>query len=305
MFGGGGLDTTIVADIATIEGVNTVTGIAATSVLIDGDQARATATDLAALVSEGVVVVESGDVVADAVAIDETTAERRSLALGSEIAIGFVDGATEPLKVGAIVEDHPVLSGTILPLTVWNAHQPQPAFDTAFLTVDDRADVVQVRRDLEPVARRFSGTVQDRTEFAVARSAGLDMLLTVVYAMLALSIVISLFGIANTLTLAVHERRREIGLLRSVGQTRRQVRQSLRSEAVIIAMFGTVLGAVVGTVGGAVVHRVGFDGDSTTIPVTTLLAIAVLGSVAGWLAARRPSRRAARLPILDALGDAT
>ena len=114
--------------------------------------------------------------------------------------------------------------------------------------------------------------------------------------MLALAIVIALLGIANTLSLAVYERRTELGLLRAVGETRRQVRSMLRLESVILATFGTALGLVLGGVLGCVLFTTVSDGGAFTVPPVPIVVIAVLGSAAGVLAALRPARRAAKPP---------
>jgi putative ABC transport system permease protein len=121
--------------------------------------------------------------------------------------------------------------------------------------------------------------------------------------MLALAIFIALLGIANTLSLAVYERRRELGLLRAVGQTRRQTRSMLRWESAILSTFGTLVGLVVGTfLGWAVLASVAGEGGVTfVLPVSRMVVVAVLGALAGMAAAFRPARRAARLPVLDAI----
>jgi putative ABC transport system permease protein len=119
---------------------------------------------------------------------------------------------------------------------------------------------------------------------------------------LLLAIVIALFGIANTLSLAVYERRREIGLLRAVGQTRRQVRSVLRLESVIVATFGTLLGLVLGSfLGWSVFAALAERNATADLPVTQLAVILVVGALAGVLAGWRPARRAARVPVLDAI----
>ncbi len=104
----------------------------------------------------------------------------------------------------------------------------------------------EARRAIDPIAKRFGGDVQNQAEYADAAAGGLDFLLGLVYVLLLLAIVIALLGIANTLSLAVYERRREIGLLRAVGETRRQVRSMLRLESVIVSSFGTLVGVVAG-----------------------------------------------------------
>ena len=119
--------------------------------------------------------------------------------------------------------------------------------------------------------------------------------------LLALAILIALLGIANTLSLAVNERRREIGLLRAIGETRRQVRSTLRLESVILAGFGTTMGLVLGGFLGWMLFGVASDDGHFSLPVGELLVIAVVGCLAGALAAWRPARRASRVPILDAI----
>jgi putative ABC transport system permease protein len=118
--------------------------------------------------------------------------------------------------------------------------------------------------------------------------------------LLALSVIVSVFGIVNTLVLTVFERTREIGMLRAIGMTRRQVRRMIRHESVITALIGGVLGIVLGIVlGGLLVARVDFIQFS--LPLVSLIIFAVLTIVVGILAAIFPARRAARLNVLEAL----
>jgi putative ABC transport system permease protein len=126
-----------------------------------------------------------------------------------------------------------------------------------------------------------------------------------VYALLALAIVIALMGIANTLALAIHERTRELGLLRAVGQTRGQLRSMVRWESAIIALFGTVGGLGTGLfLGWAVVQAASQEDIATfTIPAGRLIVVLAVGAIAGVLAGIRPARRAARLRLLTAIAN--
>lgn len=131
----------------------------------------------------------------------------------------------------------------------------------------------------------------------------INQLLTIIDALLALAIIIAVIGIINTLVLSVLERTRELGLLRAVGMTRRQVRRMVRGESVIIALFGAVLGMVVGVGFGAALSRAVLKGSSgvISVPVSTLIVFLVLATIFGVAAAIWPARRAARTNLLSAL----
>jgi putative ABC transport system permease protein len=162
------------------------------------------------------------------------------------------------------------------------------------------SDVSAVERVADSYA---TAKVLDKDGFIAEQNADIDMMLKLIYAMLGLAVVIALLGIANTLALSIHERRREIGLLRAVGMTRAQVRSAVRYESVIIALFGTALGLGIGVFfGWAMVGALADQGvDTLSIPTGALIAITIGGAVAGGLAAVSPSRRAASVDILKAV----
>jgi putative ABC transport system permease protein len=149
--------------------------------------------------------------------------------------------------------------------------------------------------------------VEDRDQYAASLGQFVDMMLGIVYVLLALAIVIALMGIANTLSLSVYERIRELGLLRAVGETRRQLRSMIRWESVIVAVFGTVGGLGVGVFLGWALVKAASEGTGDMIapsfsaPVGQLVVVLVVGAIAGVLAGIRPARRAAKLPVLHAI----
>jgi len=155
---------------------------------------------------------------------------------------------------------------------------------------------------VQRVAGRYGGPpVQDREEYVEAATEGLDQLLGLVYVMLALAILIAVAGIANTLSLSVHERARELGLLRAVGQTRGQLRAMVRWESVIVAVFGTVGGLGLGVLFGWALVRTASQVGTFSVPLGQLAVVPVAGAVVGVLAGLRPARRAARIGVLEAI----
>jgi putative ABC transport system permease protein len=145
--------------------------------------------------------------------------------------------------------------------------------------------------------------VQTRAQFEQSQTASVNKLLGLVYALLALAVIIALIGIVNTLMLSVLERTREIGLLRAVGMSRRQVRVMIRSEAVILAIFGAIIGIIIGTgMGIALVSSLRQQGiTDTVVPASSLLIFLLLSALLGLVAASWPARRAAKLDVLAAI----
>jgi putative ABC transport system permease protein len=131
----------------------------------------------------------------------------------------------------------------------------------------------------------------------------MDDLLSLLYVLLALSVVVSLFGMVNTVALSVFERTRELGMLRAIGMTRRQVRRMVRQESVITGLIGAALGMPLGIFLAALVTTALADeGVSFSLPVTTLVVFALAAATAGIVAAALPARHASSLDVVDALG---
>ena len=139
-------------------------------------------------------------------------------------------------------------------------------------------------------------------DFKKEQNKQVGSLVGLVYALLSLSVIVALLGIVNTLALSVHERTRELGLLRAVGMSRRQVRRMVRAESVITAAIGALLGIVLGIAFAAIVSRpLAADGFVFELPVATLIVVVILASLAGVLAAIQPARRAAKVDVLRAV----
>jgi len=153
------------------------------------------------------------------------------------------------------------------------------------------------------IDQRYPTTeVLNQRELKDKQGQQVNQLLGLIYALLSLAVIVSLFGIVNTLALSIHERTRELGLLRAVGMSRSQVRRMIRYEAVITALIGAILGMVLGVVFAALVSRPLADqGFTLSYPVPSLVLLLILAGMAGVVAAIGPARRASRIDVLEAL----
>jgi putative ABC transport system permease protein len=274
-----------------------------------GDQFFATAVnpDLSPMLNMTWKEEGSADVIAglgdDGAFVDDGYAEDHDLALGSPIELTFANGDRETFRVEGIF-DPPTGGSPFGPVTIsteaWDSHTENPRNLFSFVRMEGGQTAENESR-LDAALRDFpNAKAATRTEFIDNQIAGLSAVLNILYVLLALSVVVSLFGIINTLVLTVFERTREIGMLRAIGMTRRQVRRMIRHESVITALIGGALGIVLGVVlGGLLVARIDFI--DFTLPVGSLIVFTIATVVVGIIAAVFPARRAARLNVLEAL----
>jgi putative ABC transport system permease protein len=187
----------------------------------------------------------------------------------------------------------------------------QRAFDSAFERPRNAYTFLNVRDGASPettealeraLAAYPDAKVATNADWVDERAGGIDQLLNLLYVLLALSVVVSLFGMVNTMVLSVFERTREIGMLRAVGMTRRQVRRMIRQESIVTALIGAALGLPLGVLlAWLVTKALSNQGVSFAIPGTLLVAFVVVAFTAGVLAAIAPARRASRLKVLESL----
>jgi putative ABC transport system permease protein len=231
--------------------------------------------------------------------VSDGFAEAHNLKVGSTFTVQSSSGQTlKPRVVG--IHEPPAMDSLLGDVSV-----SQKAFDGAFarpqnlFTFVDGSSKASLTR---ATAGYPDSKVTTSAEFAKSRADGLKVILKMLYVLLGFSVVVSLFGMVNTLVLAVYERTREIGMLRAVGMTRRQARRMIRHESIITALIGAAMGIPLGIFLSALVTQaLSKYGIGLSIPVTELVAFTTVAIVAGVLAAIIPARRASRIDVLAAL----
>jgi putative ABC transport system permease protein len=234
---------------------------------------------------------------ADGAIVDEGWASEHGLAVGDRFSLTSAGGTELGLTVRGI-EGSPLIDATALgPITIGAA-----AYDKAFEN-DQNVLLLADGADPERALAGFPDTqVRTAAAYVDEQVQMVDQLLAVFYVLLALAVIVSLFGIVNTLVLATFERTQELGTLRAVGMTRRQVRRMVRHESVITALIGAATGMAVGlALAAAVTAAFSDEGLTFAVPAGSLVAFAVVAVIAGVLAAVLPARRAAKTNVLVAL----
>jgi putative ABC transport system permease protein len=308
-FGDATLPPQLAQQVAQLPQVRDAVGLGAGDARVAGKTERVRIADLAELsqiVRLGTVEGTLGGATSgrDGIAISRNAAEDHGWRIGSRVPLQFPDGTREQLGVGAIYAEEGIVGDILLPRAAWQGRASQDADQQAFVTFAPGVSFDDGRAAVAQVARRWGGPeLQSRSEFVAAAGGNVDMVLGIVYVLLALAVLIALVGIANTLSLATHERTRELGLLRAVGQTRHQLRTMVRGEALVIALLGTLGGLAIGVPLGWLLVRAsgGLGIDRFSLPLGRLLVVLLVGGLAGVLASVRPARRAARLNVLRAV----
>ena len=309
-FGGSGFSPELASEVAALPDVDTSVGVATAQALVEGSSKTMSAVDLAGVESVmdlGVVSGSMRQMSDQQIAVSTDVADDHGWSLGSPVSVTYSDGQVASLEVGAIYERTVLTGNYIVSRASWEAHAAQPIDQLVLVTGDENVSPVTVQSAVDGVAAGYGDpTVDTKAEYVDESTAFVDTLLGIVYVMLALAIVIALMGIANTLSLSIHERVRELGLLRAVGQTSRQMRSMIRWESIIVAVLGTVVGTALGVLfGWALMRSASTDTFPTTVelPAALLVTVLVVGIGAGVIAAIRPARRAARLDVLTAIAD--
>ncbi len=243
-----------------------------------------------------------GQLGVDGAVVEEQTAASLDVKRGDTLAVTTSDGKTGRLDVRGIYRDPMMINGITVSGQGYDALFTRPQYFMAFATMSggatpENSEALKTALEGVPTAE-----VRDDAEYKDSIIGQVNQLLNLMYGLLAMSVIISLFGIVNTLVLAVYERTREIGLVRAIGASRSQVRATVRYESVITSVIGGILGILVGIAFAWVINqRFAGIGITFSIPWTQLFVFLFLAVIVGVIAAILPARRAAKIDILAAI----
>jgi putative ABC transport system permease protein len=307
-FSGASIDPALAASLESTDDVETAAAMAIGPAMVDGVDSVVTAVDPARFgavldldeVHGTVEQLASGEFAASG-----SEAESRGWEPRDQVELTLVDGSTRTLTLGALYTETDIAGDIVVDVADINRAAGFEGDLAILLGIADGIDETAAASTVDTIGQEFGAPqAQTRAQYVESIASEVQTLLALIYGLLGLAILIAVMGIANTLALSIHERTRELGLLRAVGQTRSQMRSTVRLEALLIALFGTLGGVGLGVFLGWALTRAAANQEGFgvfAIPPAPIVVIVVIGTLAGVIAAVRPARRAARLDVLDAL----
>ncbi|MCD0450110.1 ABC transporter permease [Actinocorallia sp. API 0066] len=299
----GGVEPAAVDAVRAVPGITKVVPIGYEQFSFNGENQSYASGEPADLLAVSNASVSDGTATTgpDGVLLSEGYAKDNKLKVGAAVPAVFADGTRTQLKVTGIFPDSEVLPSIILSPDLWHAHTDKALAREIAVNAADPGP--QTKQALEDALKPYPGVdVMDQADLKEMVSGQLDGFLVFFTFMLALSIVIAVFGVINTITLSVTERTRELGLLRAVGLSRRQTRRMIRLESVVIALFGGILGIGLGLAFGiAIQQAIKDDIAILSLPYGFIVACVVFSALVGIFASLAPAWRAGRMDVLKAI----
>jgi putative ABC transport system permease protein len=302
-----GFSPDLASTLASNPAFSTVSAVRQGFVGITGSTAQLEAIDPSTITKTFNIDMLSGslsDLDQTGLLVDKTTAKAQNWKVGQAVDVKFTKTGSVPFRVVGIYDTNPLLGTYVISLSAFEQNFVTQLDAVVLATTAPGTTPQQAKAAVNEITKAYpSVKVEDQAQFRDSQASQVDALLGLVTALLLLAIMIALFGIVNTLALSIFERTREIGLMRAIGMSRSQVRAMIRWEAVIIAVFGAVLGLAIGVFfGWAMVQALKDQGISElSIPGGQLIIYVILAGLAGVVAAIWPARRASRLNVLEAI----
>ncbi len=304
---GGGVDPGLAQRVGTLPEVAAAGGLRVGVAQVDGKAVLVQAGDPQSIFNIMTIDVRqgsTGNLDANSIGVYYKVAKDKNWTIGTAVPVTFASTGHRVLRVAAIYGENAQAGNYFLGTAAYNANFSAHLDNKILVKLRPGVTTAQGLAAVQKAAQQYPGVkALDRAHYKADQTKMLNRLLALVYALLGLAIVIALLGIANTLALSIAERTREVGLLRAVGMTRSQLRSTIRWEAIIIALQGTLLGLLIGTFFGWALVAALHDQGVTVfrVPAGSLIVVVVLAALAGALAAVQPSRRAAKLDVLRAV----
>ena len=295
-------------DVKGVPGVEAASPLRQAQVKLGAEPTFVAAIDPAGFPKVANVSMESGSLVglggAGTIIVSHGAALTKHLSVGDTLTATFPRTGPQRLQVVGVFAQNSLLNDYAISLSTFDANVAQPLDFAVFVKIAPGASPAVVKQGIDAVLKGYPNvTLSDQSQFKQKEIAQIDQIFGLVGGLLALSVIISLFGIVNTLALSIYERIRELGLLRAVGMSRSQVRRMIRSEAVVIALIGATLGLVIGVAFGWAMQRALADQgvSKLSIPVGQMVLMVVVAALLGVVAAIWPARRAAKIDVLQAI----
>ncbi|MCX5312676.1 ABC transporter permease [Streptomyces sp. NBC_00154] len=238
------------------------------------------------------------------IAVGDKTAKSNGWKPGTSLPVTYDDDKKGTLKVGAVYEENEFLSPVLMPKNILDAHQSRPDIREIWLKTDGGASKANEQAVVDALGDNPAMSVMDRQDIRDMFGGFINTALNIMYGLLAMALIIAVLGVVNTLAMSVFERQQEIGMLRAIGLDRRKVKRMIRLEAVVISVFGAVIGVALGTFLGWAIGRTlasAIPGYALVIPWDRIAVFLVLAALVGVLASLWPARSAARLNMLTAI----
>ncbi|GAA4916533.1 ABC transporter permease [Streptomyces coeruleoprunus] len=307
MAGSGALDQSALTALEKAPGVTAVSPQQAASFEVKGDWASVSAVTAATIDKVLRVDVTGGSLDTlgrGQIAVADSTAKKRGWKVGDTLPVTFNDGKKGKLTVGATYKDSEFLSPVLADTKVMNPHEVKPYIPQIFVTMDGGQTAKNEKALIDALGDNPAITVMDKQAIRDQFGGMINMMLNIMYGLLAMALIIAVLGVVNTLAMSVFERQQEIGMLRAIGLDRRRVKRMVRLEAVVISLFGAVVGIGLGSFLGWAIGetlRKSLPDYALVIPWDRVGLFLLLAGLVGVLAAMWPARSAAKLNMLNAI----
>ncbi|MEU8761949.1 FtsX-like permease family protein [Streptomyces sp. NPDC048659] len=260
--------------------------------------------DIEKLLNLKVVNGSLGSLAQGKVAVDDKTAEKQGWKVGTTLPVEFSDKKKGELTVGAVYEASEFVSPLVLDSKILNAHDPKPYIPQILVKMDSGASATAEKSLMKALGDNPAMTVMDQKDIRDSFGGVINQMLNIMYGLLAMALIIAVLGVVNTLAMSVFERQQEIGMLRAIGLDRRRVKRMVRLEAVVISLFGAVVGIGLGSFLGWAIGETlksSLPDYALVLPWGRIGLFLLLAGLVGVLASLWPARSAAKLNMLAAI----